>query len=170
CESSFSSDPLRILRAFRFSAQLGFTIEPQTLRWISRHRPFGGGPISSSPPPAAERVREEFLRLLAQPRASSTLRQMDRLGILTDVFPEMEPCRRTAVRYYGKGGVFKHALHTVENLEWMFERMELSSNEKPATAPFRHFLELRTYIGQPVGGYPRRAWLKLAGFLHDIGK
>jgi putative nucleotidyltransferase with HDIG domain len=81
---------------------------------------------------------------------------MDRAGVLGQIFPEIEACRRTAVRYYGSGGVLKHSFETVDNLEWI-----LKHDLSPAAGE---------YLEQLVGGYPRRAWLKWAAFLHDIGK
>ena len=48
---------------------------------------------------------------------------MIRVGLLSMIFPEIEACRRTAVRYYGKGGVLKHSFETVENLEWLLDQI-----------------------------------------------
>jgi len=153
---SFPEDPLRLVRAFRFAAQFGFRIEPQTLRWIQRDSDH----LMES---AAERIREEFLKLLSQPNAAPVLGAMDKAGLLTVLFPDLETCRRTAIRYYGKGGVLKHSLDTVANLEWLFGHLE---------TPFirHHAPSLRSYLRQTIGGFPRQAWLKFAGLLHDIGK
>ena len=90
---------------------------------------------------------------------------MDKVGLLSGIFPEIEACRRTAIRYYGKGGVLKHSLETVENMEWLLQQIERKSPFFRSSA-----LPLSTYIHEPIGGYPRLAWLKWAAFLHDIGK
>ncbi len=165
-------DPLRTLRAFRFAAQFEFKMESRTLHWIHQHRD-GLKNVS------AERIREEFLRLWKQPHASVVLRLMDRVGLLTKIFPEIEPCRRAAVRYYGKGGVLKHSFETVENLEWIFQNIERErergrergkSGVILSLAPSLALPLIRTYLRESVGGYPRVAWLKWAAFLHDIGK
>jgi len=139
-------DLLRRLRAFRFSAQLDFTIDPQTLRWIQR---LTFGKV------AAERIREELLKLLATPRATDALIAMDKVTMLTDILPELEACRRTAKSFYGAGGVLKHSLASVRNLEWLLE-----------TAKGK----VRTHVEESIGGHPRKAWLKLGALLHDIGK
>jgi putative nucleotidyltransferase with HDIG domain len=152
-EKAFLDDPLRLLRAFRFQAQFEFTIEPRTLRWLKKHR-------ARLPEVSAERIREELLRLWKQPGSSATLRRMDRVGLLSVIFPEVEASRRTAVRYYGKGGVLEHAFETVENLEWILAKSRAGMEPRPYDA----------YLNNLIGGYPCSAWLKWAAFLHDIGK
>ncbi len=148
-ERAFLEDPLRTLRAFRFAVQLNFKIEARTLQWIRKHRE-GLDRVS------AERIREELLRFWKQPATCQVLKLMDQTGLLSHVFPEMDACRRTAVRYYGTGGVLRHSVETVANLEWILTR-----NRRP---------EIAAYVQTLVGGYPRVAWLKWAAFLHDIGK
>ncbi len=170
-ERAFSEDPLRLVRAFRFASQFEFRIDPRTLRWIKKHRD-GLSKV------AAERIREELLKLWKQPRSGTALRLMDRVRLLANIFPEIEACRRTAIRYYGKGGVLKHSLETVENLEWILQLIERGSEgvrerEKTRTFPslLRSFTpSLQQYLQGTVGGYPRTAWLKWAAFLHDVGK
>jgi putative nucleotidyltransferase with HDIG domain len=148
-ESVFKEDPLRTLRTFRFTAQIQGHIDPRTLVWVRKYR---RGLLKVS----AERVREELLRLWKQPVSANAVRWMDKAGLLTIIFPEMEACRRTAVSYYGRGGVLKHSFETLENLEWI-----LLKGVSPA---------VKEYLDGFIGGYPRKAWLKWAAFLHDIGK
>ncbi len=114
-EKAFQDDPLRLVRAFRFAAQFDMKIEARTMKAIRKHR-RGLSRV------AAERIREELLRFSKQPRTGGILRQMDRAGLLSILFPEIEACRRTAVRYYGTGGVLKHSFETVENLEWLIQQ------------------------------------------------
>lgn len=152
-KKTLEDDPIRRLRAFRFSAQLGFAIVPQTLRWIRQGTLRGV---------AAERIREELLKLMASPQAGSVLAAMDKAGLLVGIFEELEACRRTAPAYYGKGGVLKHSLATVRNLEWLLA-------QRPVFTPAQ-WVECTRYLDEPVGGFPRRAWLKLGALLHDIGK
>ncbi len=171
-QRAFRDDPLRTLRAFRFASQFQFKIAPRTLRWIRIYR-------DSLNSVSAERIREELLRLWKQPHAGAVLRLMDRSGLLTRIFPEIEPCRRSAVRYYGKGGVLEHSFETVENLEWIIQNIERGSEGAGerggkklilSLAGSRALTLIRTYLRECIGGYPRVAWLKWAAFLHDIGK
>jgi tRNA nucleotidyltransferase/poly(A) polymerase len=76
-------DPLRLLRGFRFSAELGFRLEPDTRRRIRRE----ARRLSES---AAERVREELFKIFATPRAAEALRGLEEAGLLEVVFPEVE--------------------------------------------------------------------------------
>lgn len=172
-EKAFLEDPLRLLRAYRFSAQFQFTIDPKTQRWISRHaRRLQARPVrlGGSPVVARERVREELLRLLAQSNAGSSIRDMDQTGLLTALIPELEVCRRTARSFYGVGGVLKHSIETVEHLDWIDDRLR-------GKEPFPDYFHsasvrqvLQSYLKESIGGFPRIAWLRLGGLLHDIGK
>jgi len=165
-EKAFIEDPLRLLRAFRFQSQFQFAIDPRTLRWIKKHH----HKLSDV---SAERVREELLRLWKQPCSSGSLPMMDRAGLLSVIFPEVEACRRTAVRYYGKGGVLKHSFEAVENLEWILKNGTVGAGLVPARNRIAGGHKTRpydAYLNETIGGYPRLAWLKWAAFLHDIGK
>jgi tRNA nucleotidyltransferase/poly(A) polymerase len=113
---AFREDPLRLLRAYRFSAELGFGLTPETVKDIRLHR----RKLARSAP---ERVREELLRLLSTPRAAATLADMDRAGLLVVLFPELEPMRRTGRAYYGTGGVLAHSLAAVGSLEKLLEEL-----------------------------------------------
>ena len=83
----FSEDALRIMRAFRFSSQLGFDIEENTLR--AAHECKDG--LKSI---AAERIRAEFLRLLCGKVPEAPLRLMKELDILRFVSREYAPSDR----------------------------------------------------------------------------
>ncbi|RMF84169.1 MAG: CCA tRNA nucleotidyltransferase [Nitrospinota bacterium] len=80
---SIRSDPLRMVRAYRFAAQFGFTVAETTEEEIGRCLPLLARV-------SAERVHDELLKLLGTPRATSTLRQMERIGLLYQLFPELE--------------------------------------------------------------------------------
>ena len=80
----FEEDALRILRAFRFSATLGFRIEETTLEGaIAR----SGGLANI----ARERIGAEFLKLICAPAASNTLLEMKRTGIIKYVLGDYVP-------------------------------------------------------------------------------
>lgn len=80
----FDEDALRIMRAFRFSAQLGFNIESGTLDGVSAKKE-GLANI------ARERIGVEFLKLVASPSPIGTLREMKRLGVLPYVLGDYCP-------------------------------------------------------------------------------
>lgn len=148
-------DPVRLLRAYRFSAELDFPLTKETVTDVRRLR----GLLRKSAP---ERVREELLRLLATPRAAATLTEMERTGLLGVLFPELEPMRKTGKTYYGAGGVLTHSLAAVGSLEKLLE-------ELPHQFPSFH-RALGQHLLDRVGGHPRYAHLKLVELFHDIGK
>lgn len=71
----FQEDHLRLLRAFRFKAQLGFEIDSTTLIAISKHK----GLIASV---SSERVTDEFLKLLAGEYILEALRLEEQVGLI----------------------------------------------------------------------------------------
>ena len=71
----FTEDALRIMRAFRFSAQLGFSMEEGTLRGATECR-------ERLPYIAKERIAVEFLKLLTSPDPQKALSLMSEQGIL----------------------------------------------------------------------------------------
>lgn len=155
-EDVLTQDPLRLIRALRFSAELGFSIEPKTFSWIARHR-------VKLRRPAPERIRQELLRLLMTPNAATTLKLMDQAGLLTQLFPALERSRNLAPEYYKQGGVLGHVLEAVFCFETSVAQIprRLPSISKP----------LLSYIHEPIsGGFPRYAVIKLAVLLHDIAK
>lgn len=153
--AGLKEDPLRLLRAYRFCAELDFPLTKETRSDVRRHRLL----LRKSAP---ERVREELLRLLATPRAAETLTQMDRTGLMAVLFPEVEPMRQTGKTYYGVGGVLTHSLAAVESFERLLE-------ELPHQFPAFH-RPLAKHLNENIGGHPRYAHLKLVELFHDIGK
>ncbi len=80
--TNLQSDPLRLLRAYRQSAQLGFVVEPDTQLVIRQLAPH----LSQV---AAERVRVELGYLLSSPKGSQWIRAAFEDGLLATWFPRM---------------------------------------------------------------------------------
>jgi tRNA nucleotidyltransferase (CCA-adding enzyme) len=87
----FSEDGLRALRAVRFAAVLGFTIEPSTLAAIPPTLPVFRKV-------ALERVREEFVKTLLTPRAEAGLTLLAETGLLEVFLPELARADAEAAR------------------------------------------------------------------------
>lgn len=81
-ESRFTEDKLRLFRALRFAAQLGFSIDPATFEAIRRMAP-------EIRVVSRERVRDELLKLLQAPRRTEGLELMVETGLLAALFPEL---------------------------------------------------------------------------------
>ncbi|MBC7398265.1 MAG: CCA tRNA nucleotidyltransferase, partial [Bdellovibrionales bacterium] len=82
----FEEDALRLMRAFRFSARLGFKIEAQTAEAIRAQSPL----IREI---SIERVRDELEKMLLHPSAKSAIVEMDSLGVFENVMPEIAVAR-----------------------------------------------------------------------------
>lgn len=105
----FTEDALRILRAVRFSAQLGFSIEGETLKAISVLAP-------NLKYVSAERIQVELLKLLVSPHPDY-LRTAYEAGITKEILPEFDRCmeteQNTPHHCYNVG---EHTLHSLLNI------------------------------------------------------
>jgi tRNA nucleotidyltransferase/poly(A) polymerase len=75
CRDNMASDPVRLLRVFRFAAALRFDVDAATLGWVEALAP-------SLAQPAGERLLLEWHKLLAAPGRHAELARMGRLGVL----------------------------------------------------------------------------------------
>jgi poly(A) polymerase len=150
-----ADDPVRVLRAIRFACTLGFRLTP-----AARGAIRAAAPALASVSP--ERVRDEVLALLSAHETARGLRLADRLGVLTAVFPEVEPMRRTSQPAPHRFDVLEHSLRAVAGADRLLARL-------PALRPFGP--ELAAHLAEPLGGgISRRQVLKLATLLHDVSK
>ncbi len=118
-ELTFSDDPLRILRAIRFSAVLDFTIEEKTFSAISKTAERLG--IISM-----ERIRDEFNKTMMAERPSRGLDYMKACGLFPVIFPELESLSGVEQRQdFHHKDVFDHTLQVVDNVASASDRLEL---------------------------------------------
>ncbi len=108
----FREDRLRLLRAVRFAARLGFTIEAETFRAIQRLAPA----IHSV---SAERVRDEIGRILTEGGARRGFELLDASGLLREVLPEVAAMKGVAQppEFHPEGDVWIHTLTMLERLQ-----------------------------------------------------
>ncbi|MBI2069800.1 MAG: CCA tRNA nucleotidyltransferase [Elusimicrobia bacterium] len=155
-EKNLTDDPLRLLRTFRFSAAFGFNIDKSTFRWVAEH----AAKIRKAAP---ERIRFELLSICSTQRATGAFKEMDKAGLLTQIFPALERARNLAPQYYRQGGVLGHALAAVGCFEAGLE-------EIPRRWP-NLGRKISVYVNTSMsGGFKRSAVLKLAALVHDIAK
>ncbi|HEX2767252.1 MAG TPA: CCA tRNA nucleotidyltransferase [Candidatus Limnocylindria bacterium] len=104
-------DALRILRAVRFAARFDFEIEPATAAALTEN----AGHVAEL---SAERVRDELLRLLADPviRPSAALARWEEIGILEILLPELAALRGVAQGKPLPGDALDHSLRTADVL------------------------------------------------------
>jgi poly(A) polymerase len=107
----FREDHLRLIRAVRFAARFGLTIESDTRRAVVEHAHLVGRV-------AVERIQQELRIILTDRSPALALRLMDELGLLVHIFPELEDARdcEQPENYHPEGDVFVHTILTVEKL------------------------------------------------------
>jgi poly(A) polymerase len=99
----FAEDHLRLLRAVRFAAQLGFAIEPATFAAIQKL-------AAKIKVISAERVRDELLKLFQPPHAARGLELLHAAGLLEHILPELAATVTCAQSpdHHPEGSVFNH--------------------------------------------------------------
>jgi poly(A) polymerase len=103
--ASFDNDPLRLMRAIRFSAELDFSIEEKTWNDLC-----GKAPLLNRA--ASERIRGELFRILAAPSSTPYLLKLVESGLWREIFPQIEMAHPDGAeiveeveRLYGKFGL-----------------------------------------------------------------
>ncbi len=148
-KEAFVSDPLRILRAFRFAAAQGFAIDEPTLKALQSN-------LALLKQVSVERIMAELKCILLTSNSSAWFRQMDDLGILEIIFPEILPMKACEQNWYHHKDVWEHSLLVMEQVEQILSDLSLFGE---ASATIADLLDDETTV-----------FLKLAGLLHDIGK
>lgn len=133
---TYSDDPLRMMRAIRFSAQLGFQIEKESLQAISRNRER----ISIV---SKERVSEELNKMILAPKPSAGFKLLFDTGLLHLIFPEMVKLQGTeTIKGLSHKDNFYHTLEVLDNVAqksdnlWLRWSAILHDIAKPATKRF----------------------------------
>ena len=148
-DKNFEDDPLRILRAFRFYAVTGFKMTIELENALKKYLPLALNP-------AKERINYEIMKLFGGDFASGALLKMDEFGLLEKIFPCVTEMKKVPPNTHHHLDLFHHVVETVRQIEILYN--EISGFEK-------EHLDAVDF-----GGFPRINHLKLAGFLHDIGK
>jgi poly(A) polymerase len=101
----FQEDQLRLLRAVRFAARFGFTIEPATSAAIRQLTPR----IAAV---SRERIRDELTKMLTEGKARRAFALLDETGLLAEVLPEIARMKGVAQppQYHPEGDVWIHTL------------------------------------------------------------
>ena len=133
-QQSFSDDPLRMMRAARFASQLNFDIAPD----VSEALAAMAGRISII---SAERIREEFIKLLLSPNPRIGITILVESGLADLILPEIPKLKLEIDEHHHHKDVYEHSLTVLEQAIAQEERL----------------------------GGPNLV-IRLAALLHDIGK
>jgi poly(A) polymerase len=108
----FAEDKLRMLRAVRFAARFGYTIEATTLAEIQAR-------AAQIHQVSRERIRDEILKMLTEGRARRALELLDETGLLEQVLPEIKRMQgvQQPPQFHPEGDVWVHTLLLLEGLQ-----------------------------------------------------
>lgn len=162
-DTTYSDDPLRMLRAIRFATRLStkdlrFTIVPESIESMKRM-------ASRLTILSKERIAEELNKMLLTARPSMAFRLMDETGLLDYVLPQLSLLKGVeTIDGRGHKDNFSHTLMVLDNVA------------EAEMAAIRDGW-LKDYTPEPDGnGYAEAVrtapslWLRWAALLHDIGK
>lgn len=121
-EVSFGDDPLRMLRAARFAAQLGFEVASDTVAAMARLR-------SSLSIVSPERVQGELVRLLASDDPVRGIRMLVETGLMEEFLPEVPALRLEVDEHHHHKDVYEHSLTVLR------QAIELEHARHPGAAP-----------------------------------
>ncbi len=160
-DTTYSDDPLRMIRAIRFATKLSedgrnFSIVPESLESIRKNR-------DRLRILSRERITEELDKMLVCSRPSKGFRLLDETGLLELILPQL--CRLKGVESVDGHGHKENFSHTLEVLD------NVAAGEAAAIAAgslkdygFRDGAETESVRTEP------NLWLRWAALLHDIGK
>lgn len=107
-DERFKEDGLRMLRAIRFSTQLGFAINYETMQAVENNSEL----IKNI---SAERIRDEFTKIIESENSSQGVILLQKLGLLKYIIPELEQgigCEQGGAHIYD---VFEHLLGALQH-------------------------------------------------------
>lgn len=148
-EQNFEDDPLRLLRVYRFQSVLGFELTAETIQAVCKYADL----IKK---PAVERIVHELILLFGGKYADKALLNMNKTWLLEEIFSVVKELKQVPPNSHHHLDLFHHSVETVRQIQFIYEN---SSDEVK-----QHMEQI------DFGGASRLAHLKLAGFLHDIGK
>lgn len=149
--NSLASDPLRLLRVFRFAATLDYTVDPATLAIVQQQV----GRIKTVAP---ERIAHELDLIIAAPRAHAMVALMADSGLLWELIPELAAGRGMVQPASHHLDVWGHNLETLRQMEGILSEPGACFPETSES--------MLAYLGRPHC----HLRLKWAALLHDLGK
>lgn len=135
-EESFSDDPLRMMRAARFSAQLGFEVDPSVVAAMTAM-------AERITIISAERVRDELVKLVLSPEPRRGLRLLVDTGLAAYVLPELPALALERDEHHRHKDVYEHTLTVLE------QAIDLEEERGHAPDFVSRFAALMHDVGKP---------------------
>ncbi len=177
--AALAADPIRVLRAARFAAALGWEIDPATIAAAQ-----GIAPALAEVAP--ERVLSEIYGICAQPNATRAMRLLDAMGALTVLVPPLAPCRGLTQGRLHYWDVFDHTLEVIDSVDRVVALLEAGQVNPPAPETADAAGQVAHPVALDLGGQngavlsrlrapftegqTRLTMLKVATLFHDVGK
>ncbi|GAB4420410.1 MAG: CCA tRNA nucleotidyltransferase [Anaerolineales bacterium] len=172
-ETTFTDDPVRVLRAVRQAAQLGFQIDLTTRQYMKQ---AGAGLRSVSP----ERLRDELFRILEGPQPGTAIRALEMLGTLPHILPELPALKGVKQPHPHVHDVWSHTLAVMNHLEGVLAALAIGYDPESTGDLFTGLLSLKlgryreqiaAHFANPLNAdRSPRALLFLAALYHDAAK
>lgn len=160
-DTTYSDDPLRMVRAIRFATKLStseqtFTIVPESLESIARNR-------QRMEILSKERIVEELNKMLVTPKPSIGFKLLDETGLLDYILPQLAKLK--GVESVDGKGHKENFTHTLEVLDNVAEaEMQAIAEGTLKDYLFEDGVEVEKVRTEP------NVWLRWAALLHDIAK
>jgi len=148
-EQNFIDDPLRLLRVYRFQAMLGFDVDAELTKIVTKH-------VKEIHKSAIERISYEFLKLFCGDFCDATLFDMDKTGLLAEILQITQELKNVPPNLHHHLDLFSHSIEVVKQIQSIVKTSSPEVHEHMQKVDF--------------GGATRLTHLKLAGLMHDIGK
>ena len=115
-ESSFSDDPLRMMRAARFVAQLDFSVDPEIVEAITKM-------ADRLTIISAERIRDEFTKTLMAANPRLGLRLLVETGLAANFLPELPKLKLEIDEHHHHKDVYEHSLTVLDQAISLEDRL-----------------------------------------------
>lgn len=156
-DEAFSDDPIRILRAARLGASLGFEVDPGTLELARRMSELASEA-------AGERQFAELRGIVTGPEPLRGLGLLDELGATAAVLPELEALRGVEQNPYHHLDVHGHTMDVLTR--WLEVERDL-----PGIVGAELASEVEALLAEPLADeLDRRGGVRFAALFHDLGK
>jgi tRNA nucleotidyltransferase/poly(A) polymerase len=172
-ETAFSDDPVRVLRAVRQAAALGFSIQLETRKLMK-----AAAPLLKQVSP--ERQRDELFKILEGPHPDASLRALELLGVLPVLLPELPALKGVEQSAPHVHDVWTHTLAVLHNMEEILSVLASYNEQQENTDSFNDLLmfhlgryrqQIREHLAASLNtDRSVRALLFFTALYHDVSK
>jgi putative nucleotidyltransferase with HDIG domain len=171
--TSFSDDPVRILRAVRQAAAFDFRIDKDTREWMKQS-------VDQLGRISPERLRDEVFKILQGPKPNTCMLALEMLGVFPHLMPELSAMKGVEQSEPHVYDVWTHTLAVLDYLDQIISALRVGYNAEKTNDMFTGLLGLRlgryreqfaNHLAQQINvDRSHRALLFFAALYHDVCK